>query len=187
MQTICANERVDGHAITVCENLGVLALSDDNRRSALRRPARGTLRTSRRRGGGDPRVWLRRACGRRAKRSRLHRRNRRRSRRRLAGYVRRTLERIRPGSLKRSELAQPASKPAAAPVKARRNAKRARETQTKSLMTQPHRRSVFPGHYVRIKLRDGLKVNEYSRKNGQNYISSLSVLVPSKRQGFAWQ
>jgi len=72
------------------------------------------------------------------------------------------------GSLKRSELAQPASKPAAAPVKARRNAKRARETQTKSLMTQPHRRSVFPGHYVRIQLRDGLRMNEYSRKNGQN-------------------
>ncbi len=48
-KTICANERVDGHAITGCENLGVLALSDDNRRSALRRPAGGALRTSRRR------------------------------------------------------------------------------------------------------------------------------------------
>ncbi|MGH6821444.1 MAG: hypothetical protein ACREDU_11365, partial [Methylocella sp.] len=76
------------------------------------------------------------------------------------------------GSLRRSELEQPASKPATTPVKARRNAKRARETQTKPLMTQPHQRSVFPGHYVRIKLRDGLRMNEYSRKNGQNYISS---------------
>ncbi|MGC2833812.1 MAG: hypothetical protein WA238_06395, partial [Methylocella sp.] len=76
------------------------------------------------------------------------------------------------GSLRRSEFEQPASKPAAAPVKAIRTAKRARETQTKPLMTQPHRRSVFPGHYVRIKLRDGLSMNEYSRKNGQNYISS---------------
>jgi hypothetical protein len=40
------------------------------------------------------------------------------------------------GSLKRSEFAQPASKPAAALVRARRNAKRARETLMKSLMTQ---------------------------------------------------
>src|ERR1700730_15938115 len=76
------------------------------------------------------------------------------------------------GSLRRSEFEQPASKPAATPVTARRNAKRARETQTQPLMTQPHRRSVFPVHYVRIKLRDGLRMNEYSRKNGQNYISS---------------
>jgi hypothetical protein len=41
------------------------------------------------------------------------------------------------GSLRRSEFAQPASKLAAAPVRARRNAKRARETQIKSVMTQP--------------------------------------------------
>ena len=98
-KTICTNERIDGHAITGCENLGVLALSDNDRRSALRRPARGALRTSRRRGNGDPRVWLRRGistCSGRAKRSRLHRRTRRRSRLRLAGYVRRSLERIGP-------------------------------------------------------------------------------------------
>ncbi|MGH6841087.1 MAG: hypothetical protein ACREDV_03205, partial [Methylocella sp.] len=61
------------------------------------------------------------------------------------------------GSLRRSEFAQPASKPAATPLMARRTANRARETQTKSLMTQPHRRNAFPRHYVRIKLKDSLR------------------------------
>ena len=145
-KAIGPDERVERDSVTIGKDCA-------HSRLARRQPASRLARTSRRRLApraaavhGDP-GRLRHGIGAGhgcAERARLHRRDRHRSRdtpgrrgRRLSAPFAEVWKGLDKGSLRRSELAQPASMPAAAPVKARRNAKRARETQTKSLMTQP--------------------------------------------------
>ncbi len=143
-KTIGPDKRVDRDSIASWrEFAAVFALRHDNRRSALRGPARGALPP---RGGGTAATGgfgcgggLALADGALSGRDCTgDTRHRRRGRRRLGSATFAELWKgLDQGSLRRSELAQPASKPAATPVRARRNAKRALETQTKSVMTQP--------------------------------------------------